>query len=391
MSFRLFIFLIILNTFFRIDFANAETRQRAYIDADAGVVSVYNMPGQNWKTCSKIEGCKSVGWPDDEAKVFVLGEKIIDQTIDPYTNLPIESYYYQIKYEYKRTVDGKTYLQKGKGYIDADYVNLERKESIYKPKKIKTEEICDPKKDEKVKTNNFNEDLNNQNLDMITDEVHKHIGRCVTRKVPMNLENPYDKVVLPEVSKAVSFKISEKRLVNHVDLVAIDALARTMYGEMARCYKAGLHYPMAVARIALNRSESEPRKSEFISGPHLSSKSQLAKVVTSSDKFSVWMPSYRKNENPALRQALCPPVSADKKFWTGSQPPESELRIWRNTVKIATEAVLFPEKFKTRTNELRNRYFYTSGMRNFFNMKLVKPSIGGRSIDRESCMQIWAE
>lgn len=375
-------------------FANSDemNEKRAYIDSDVGIVSVYSMPGQNWKTCPQTEGCNAVGWLDSNAQVKIIGDKIIEKSPNPYTGEVEDTEYYYINFDYDREVSGKTYHKTGKGYIDADYIDTKKLESLYKPKTQNIDK-CDLRSNSPKKDQNFSNELKSYNLQAVADELQKYIGLCVNKKVNQNVDNPYDILAMPIInSQSVSsIKIGNAKKISRQNLIDIDALARTMYGEMARCYKSGLQYPMAVARVAVNRSESQSRRSEFVSGIHNGQKNILAKVVTSPDKFSVWKPTISGKENPALKQALCPPSQPDRAFWTGSKPPDSELKIWKNTVKIATEAVLYPEQFKKRTAGLKGLFFYTSGLKSFFGMRLVRPSIGDRAISKSQCMQLWRE
>ncbi|MEN0059658.1 MAG: hypothetical protein AAGB31_12535, partial [Bdellovibrio sp.] len=149
--------------------------------------------------------------------------------------------------------------------------------------------------------------------------------------------------------------------------------------------------PMSVAKVALNRATTENAslKKVFIQGSHSPLKGELAKVVTTSNQFNVWMSDKTHREGP-LRQALCPPNNSQKEFWTGKRPPQMELDIWRNTVRIATEAVLAPKNSFTKRTKGVTGHYYTSGMDKFYNMKQVFPWIEQRQIKNNACVQLWS-
>ncbi|MCB0370071.1 MAG: hypothetical protein KDD45_11765, partial [Bdellovibrionales bacterium] len=72
-------------------------------------------------------------------------------------------------------------------------------------------------------------------------------------------------------------------------------------------------------------------------------------------------------------------------------PSAEELAIWNNTLKIAIEAVKFPESFKDRTGGDRFKYlFYTSNTGKFYDMKQEHPKILGREF-KKLCLEFWKE
>lgn len=227
-----------------------------------------------------------------------------------------------------------------------------------------------------------------------------------------NNYNPFDRLVLPNLNaldttfvdhiNSNSNQLFLKSKVLLEDVVAIDALARTMYAEMGICYRHGLHYPMAVARIALNRTFAEPKtfKNYTSEVPHAPDKSPLSKILTTPSQFNAWIPKEmvriegRDQKTTAFKQVLCPPVSGDKEFYTGSAPKTQDQEIWMNSLRIATEAVLFSEDFMLRTRNIEGDH-YTSGLvaTRWHGMRKVvpAPTIEGRKISLEQCMQVWVK
>ena len=97
---------------------------------------------------------------------------------------------------------------------------------------------------------------------------------------------------------------------------------------------------------------------------------------------------YKFNES-GLLQTLCPPSNKTKKFYTGGKPSESMQAIWRSTVQVAVEAVLYPKQFSARTRQLSKVLNYTSDRQEFYDFEQVYPRIDGRKIDNNTCLNLW--
>lgn len=385
--------------------ALAQDEQPVFLKLEDGdpYISVFRTPGQNWKYCDRDEEgkCKDgIGWLGRDAKVWVVGNKVMSIAIDPLTNQEVEEEYYPVQFEYTREVNGKVYEKKKGpvGYIEAAYVEFEKVKPIYSQEKVPTEKKpdCDPQSEpghNQVK--DITKALELNNLNEVTALIKDRIGFCSDIKNDnVKSGNLYDSVILPKMRSMTPPRIMDEngRYITNDQLIDIDSLARTLYGEMASCYKHGLQYPLAVARIAVNRSENKARHKEFIRGRHVEAKPQLASVVTSASQFNVWLRKLESSKNPSTKMALCPPRDPNSKMWTGSLPSKQELAIWNHTVRIATEAVLFPTSFKKRTDRLKSRYFYTSGMGKFFNMRYDgHAQVENRKIDNRKCVEIWHE
>lgn len=381
---------------------NTWANGKAYLDLEEDqIVSVFNKPGMNWKNCSKSAGCQAVGWPDRDAAIEVISSPKTLKVEDPYTGKMENEEYVQIKYTYTRLVNGKKFTQKGQGWIDAAYISHSKKEAVYGNSSDKGENCPPGQKKSSKGPSEVAKDLGavaksvaNQGVRATADALKDHVGACAfnPKNPPKSFsgDNMFDSYVLPQLRKQAVPAITREdgKRMTQQDLIDIDALARTMYAEMARCYKHGLHYPMAVAKIAVNRAKTTSRHSEFIKGSHSSAKGPLAKAVTTSSQFNLWMKSINGRPNGSLKHALCPPSRKGKNFWVGAPPGQNELDIWDNTLRIATEAVLFPKKFNARTAQLK-QFHYTSGLDSFFGMKQVFPWIAERKVSKNACVQVW--
>ncbi len=404
--------------------ANAFTKYEAFLDNledDDDPVTVFQTPGQNWKYCKKKidpntqkSACDAVGWPDRDSQITVLGPSKKYQTKDPITNETVFEEYTQVEFSYQRKgINGKIYKKKDIGYIESFYLSKKHTSGFYGVKNLK-KEICPPKKDPQSKLKEIINNLKNltvsvENLSIAQEAemLSKTVGFCPLKPptvLPKSFPNGsvYDSLILPQLmsENPPAIKNELGNLISKKEVVAIDALARTMYGEMARCYRKGLQYPMTVARIVLNRSEAKDRLQEFIKPPQNDNKPNLAKVSTSASQFSMWRKTQGDNSpNPPLHHALCPPIKLNEPFWNAREAPSMEANIWKNTMRIATEVVLHPTQFKKRTAEV-DGFFYTSDMASlkdskrkpfFRNMDRVYPSIEGKKVSSGDCVEVWKE
>jgi len=397
--------------------AKAENAYIDNIEDDDQKISVYKDPGQNWQHCApgKKKCEPAIGWLDRDSKIEILSKSEKYQTVDLDTeSLSFESYT-KIKFKYMRKVsDLKNIQQSGEGYIPSTYISKKKvtaffstSESLMAPKKP----ICN--------TNNTNErqfsqidktitplvkSIDHLSVNLQADLIGQAVGFCPLKPpnkfvLPKlnNNKNIYDELVKEQIDSAFTEKnipkiLNEKnQLMTKNQLIEIDALSRTLYGEMATCYKSGLQYPMAVAKVIMNRSAETKRHKEFIKPPHDTTTPNLAKICTSPSQFSMWFKNIDGSKNNPLHHGLCPPKQINKPFWRSLQANKSENDIWKNSVRIATEAVLHPTKFKKRTAEV-DGFFYTSNIGEFYGMKQQKNlTIEGHLIDNNKCLEIWKE
>ncbi len=409
--------------------AGAFTSYPVYLDNiedDDQPISVFKTPGQNWKHCkreidkvTKKEKCvDAVGWPDRDSTLRVVGPSKKFKSRDPLTDELILEEYSEIEFNYRRKgADGKMYSQKGIGYIESFYLSKKPTSGFYSAKNSKKED-CPPGKnsqsqlkDIETKFKDLTKSVENLSIAQKADALSARVGFCPLKpptQFPSDLPqgSVYDALIVPQLmsEKPPAIRDEAGQPITKKDVVAIDALARTMYGEMARCYRKGLQYPMAVARIAVNRAETKRRHQEFIKPPQKDDKPDLAKVTTSASQFSMWrktkgLPGSKKPNEP-LHQALCPPIQKNKPFWKSQQAPAMESDIWKNTVRIATEAVLHPIQFKKRTAQI-DGFFYTSDLAHLKTSEKVKPffrkmnreypSIEGKELSDGKCVEVWKE
>lgn len=387
----------------------------AYIDSleDGQYITVFDKPGFNWSTCTIVlekktnkEICKeAVGWPGRDAKIKVISPPIKKFVFDPYTDEEVEDQFVKIEFEYDRMgEDEKMHHQKGVGYVDFAYLSKSVRNPFFgaQSKTQKTE----PCKKSDAKTSGSSEqqalrDIIKPIQEATEDytiaekakEVSTLVGKCALKPSTSTPDykgkkNIYDHYVLPDLKKTKT-----PSYMSNDQLIEIDALSRTLYGEMARCYKHGLQYPMTVAKIIQNRKVKN--RKGFVQPPHEPGKPMTAKVATTPSQFSMWHKVVAGKKNNPLRHGLCPPQKPGGPYWHSQKAPKMENDIWQNTVRIATEAVLDPKTFNKRTQNVKQTH-YSSGMSENPNswmkkMKQVYPSVEGRVINRNSCLEIWQE
>ena len=378
--------------------------RKAYLDLEDGQVqSVFNMPGRDWKTCDMDKNCLAKAWPDNASEIEILTPPKKTLTYDFKEKKEVEQEFVKVRYKYlrKSALDspekGAMIPQEGEGWIDNAYITNKRRNAFFteQPKAYDEPPCADESVNKKNLKNLAAIGKAAGGLNKITEEVMKVTGQCVidpTQPRGFEAGNVYDNYVMPTILKQKVPKIQKEdgTQMTSQDLVDIDSLARSIYGEMASCFKHGLQYPMTVAKIVRNRALSTERSSEFIKPPHDPAKNSLSKVVTSSSQFNVWMKKHGDRMNPSLKMALCPPGNKDQVYWQGRKPPPGELQIWENAMRIATQAVVQPNSFDIRTKEVSG-FFYTSGMGQFYKMGQVHPVIENREVRKNSCLEVWME
>lgn len=279
--------------------------------------------------------------------------------------------------------------------------------------------------------------------------IKPYMGQCVLQHFEKRypLFNAFDKTVIPYWEKTLFSTTSpESESLRDLlqsynlepgDLVAIDALARTLYAEMDRGFDHGLHYGRAIAGVVLNRARAVDLKKRgyqaFSMGLHKKFhplKKTVTNVVTARRQFSAWDGMIKGRYNPVLSHALCPPINTEiaswKRFATQYKnipkrklmPSENEVLHWKVALRIAFEATLDPDRFWANFSKLNRReliagqeafpiYYYTSGYymngehkgkrvtlsrdRSDGAFKVVQgPAIGGRRDFDERLLRFWA-
>jgi len=403
MRFYVLIFLIVA-PLFSWSQQNRWTKGKAFLDLEDGdKISVFSTPGFDWSTCAKDASCKTIGWPDNAAEIEIVSDSAKQfMMTDSVSQQKVATDFVKVKYKYQRTVKGKVITQQGEGWIDAAPLRQKKLNTFFgtdskpKPKCPPDQKSQSPADEIKKSLEGYESAFANVSVVAAAQAIEEKIGACVITPKQDSFApgNPYDNYAYPAVSKSVpNISKEDGTKLTHQDMVSIDAWARTLMSELGvSCFKKGLHYPMAVLKVGVNRYEDAQKKSQYrkmyITGPHLSAKSDLAKLATSGSQFNVWNHKHEGRSNPTLPQALCPPSNTSKPFYLGRKPHEYEVRVWENAVLIATEAVLFPKKFAARTAEVKQSN-YTSNMPSFYNMTKAFPSIEGRKIDDQRCVQLW--
>ncbi len=457
------------------------------LDLDEGAVtSVFTKPGFfSTEECeadaakqskkNKSKGCASAGWPDSKSIITSTGNIEFRVEEDSEGNETLRTYA-EVDFTYTR--DGKE--KKGKGWLAQDFIAFEPvspsySDIVFKKAnevqswfKEKWEKVCPPDSKEALQTlpqpskknlsdiadvsKAIQKDVTETNqkrrtVASIATEISSSVGKCMLKppdKAPQNFSGSivYDQFVLPSMKKTAlpkNIKKEDGQPLSQKDLVDIDALARTLYAEMASCTPIGAQYPMAVARVIRNREEAMQKNSnsiqEFVKNnkEHDSSKSLLCKAATSPVLFSAWNQqiidfkklkdarsaavksfnkqgirgqeavkkarqsiqpdpetgSYYKANQSGLLHTLCPPSDPKSVCYTGSVPDKNSAIAWENTIRIAVEAVLFPKQFSNKTDELKGIKHYTSDRNSFYDFIQVNPSIEGRKISSDRCLNLW--
>ncbi len=401
MKYSYYIAFILILFIIRIPTLYAEPKytlgEQRYLDSleEGQVVSLFNYPGYNWKTCQEDKDCKADGWLNRDAKVWIINgapERIVEVE-DLFTGERKKVGYTYIATSYTAVKDGKSYPQNKVGWIETAYLSKEKHDPFYQsiPKPETNKEPCPnkpiPTQLDKINPTNDPSIKHEDSVIKFANVIQNHVGKCAfnPKKMPkFTGDTPFDKYVLPDLPPKI--ELPGGSVLSKSQIIDIDAMARVLYGEMNRCYKHGLQYPMAIAKVALNRvdeiEQKTVNKSKYITGPHHNSKSDLAKALTSSSQFRFWL-----TNKPTLKQALCPPAPNTKIFYNGNPPSPTERDIWTNTIRIATEAVLFPDKFKMRTEKITATNFTSEDQ--FYDFIPESANIEGRAISEKSCVRLW--
>jgi hypothetical protein len=287
------------------------------------------------------------------------------------------------------------------------------------------------------------------NYEEIFQEFRPYLGQCVLQRFEKRYPrfDAFDRTVIPYWERTLYSTSKDANRLRELlasynltpdDLVAIDAMARTLYAEMDRGFDHGLHYGRAIAGVVLNRAEAVETQKKgyqaFSVGQHKKFhplKNSITKVVTARRQFSAWDGVIKGEFNPVLSHALCPPVRDGVASWKYFSPryqhikrkkllpSENELRHWNMAVRVAVEAILDPDRFWANFSKYNKKeiiagqqafpiYYYTSGYylegerkgkkvslfgggRRDKDFKIVQgPAIAGRRDFDERLLRFWA-
>ncbi len=423
-------------------------------------VTIYKRYGLDYVRCmpqvAKATGCitsgdnqDAIGWPTGSSKVELIKDKN-DKPMS-YTSEGVHPVYHDFRSEtwFKVRVtyqtNGKTITKEG--WLEESNLQIEKdppRKEIPTPCPPKSNRLKSNRKEiaQSLDIKNLSDQIHKQILQPADEKVKKAadalygvIGRCeidpplTAAPKSWNQKTPiYDQVVLkniqaqskrlPMISAQAGVSISPQQLIE------IDMLARTLYGEMGKCEYRGPQYSQMVARVILNRAEFEKgyktkmkdtaftKESDFFKMKHREDETEIQAVMSTARQFNPWDQYFykrdKKNKEPianfnesGLSQALCPPSSPDK-YWgsylnANSETKVSELeqKTWQDIAKIATEAILFPEQFKEKTKPVADIFLFqtkiTKGQKMdvFQGQPRVSRSIQGRALNVETCAVVY--
>lgn len=374
-----------------------------------GSTTLTSKPGLTWSTAKASE---KVGWPEEKDKLKYLDSELVEME-DPITHEYRWQLFYKVNYTHKPKKANAAEI-KGEGWVNADFI---RNDIVRNDEEDKLGELiknlgerhaptCTPSQKHHVPEPKVvveaKEILRPSAMEQIIDRISPHLGKCL---LDDSLDLPalgketsaFDSTVLKHWKKSSVPKDIPSPLsgsLKKADLVNIDTFARTIYGEMASCFDNGLQYPMAMAKVVSNRVEyirkHEGEATPFApEEPNHELKGNFSSVLTHPYQFSVWNKMIGGKTNPSLKQVLCPPRDPEAKFWPKVKPSKKESNIWKESIRIATEAVLFPEKFRKQTERITELY-YTSGLGYFMDgFQRAHHSIDGKPISRGRCIELW--
>lgn len=383
-----------------------------------GAVTATSRAGLTWNTAKESE---KVGWPDGKSKLKYLDSELAEME-DPITHEFRWQLFYKVKFS-----------KKGEGWLNADYIRndvvknveddplgdfiktddplgdfIKQKKEV--SAKAKQDPPCVPTRKHAVPAPKVvveaKEALHPLAVEEVIERITPHLGKCLLNN-SMDLPalargaSAFDSTVLKHweassVPKNIPSPLSGN--LKKEDLVNIDTLARTIYGEMASCFDNGLQYPMAMAKVVANRVEyiqKHQGEATPFAPKNVFEKARdklkgiFSAVLTHSYQFSVWNKQIDGKTNPSLKQVLCPPRDPAAKFWPKVKPSKKESNIWKESIRIATEAVLFPEKFKKQTEHVTELY-YTSGLGYFMEgFQRAHHTVDGKALSRGRCIELW--
>ena len=286
---------------------------------------------------------------------------------------------------------------------------------------------------EKAKTvlNDIYDVLTKSALERYTEDLGPHMGDCLLKEYnSLRSISEKDNIALKTLAPHWAKKKKDPRIahpngmrdVTKEELMAIDTLARTIYGEMAVCYGdsgsssqflTGVGKSVALRAYAVN---NDPNTASMFGQsdkwPEIANH-PITQASLKPEEYSVWNGLTKQApivRDPRVKQALCPPAKAGEKFYSGviacpggsekstmqidgKEVPcrKGENDIWQTALQDAIQAVLMPNQFAKRTEDF-NVLYYTSGVAR--SQKEYKeadcPSIEGNSLaDNPSCMRCW--
>ena len=368
-----------------------------YLDVPRGhPVTISSRPGVTWRDCVESvpeEQRPCIAWPKSgpDTRLKILNSIVVEET-DPLTGEKRPQLYYQVNVRYVTEELGERHK---KGWISAQLV---------RPDPLESSDLSVAEVDYKgpVPVIKPDCDLKAKPVDRQAKEVVKAVartknkaaekslglvGKCITeKKDPAGYKNPFNRFMVRywgnQKKKGKSYFKYKGKDVKAKEMFAIDALARTVFGEMRGCFRNGIRYPMAVARVILNRAHYVKKHGRTV--PFVKAKAPQYKnlevseiipyVTSSSAQFSPWNAT-----DPNLNHILCP-KNMDKET----------RRVWNKSVEIAVAAVLDQKSFYKDTKDVHQLHFSSRVTPNWAkDYAHEKPKVGGGRIDSDRCLKLW--
>ncbi|MEQ1878110.1 MAG: hypothetical protein ABL958_15815, partial [Bdellovibrionia bacterium] len=340
--------------------------------------TIFTLPGKSHLDCMGTQKNKPcIAWPARRTVLKFLNAKLVE-SVDPADQLLKWRLFYQVQYKYTNKLSK---VIQGTGWIFADDVVIEERRAPTTPTPTPLPPAVPPVAPGEPVTPPTPPDEPKTELETLTEKLAPHIGDClVTAKKPLKVSTwntlvspAYTETLLPYWKKRAETKpptvpdVSYKgKKITPAQLIAIDTMARSIYGEMATCnFSTGPVYLMAVAKVILNRADEANnclgRRSLFMCvKPEMSACKKLdqpnfindlTQVMVKPYQFSIW----NNNRRIDLKRVLCPPGRQKEdrqKTGTISNYEKFDVDNWQDSVKIAMEAILEEEQFKKVTSEV---------------------------------------
>lgn len=326
------------------------------------------------------------------AQVTITGAEFKGFTNDPFDNAEVTEVFVPVRYSYLDP-QSQDKFKTGQGYLPKYLLSEKNLSAFFSVEDENTNRMPAAAKASVTSKK--------PNILKAATQIYGLVGECPlvnATVLPKKLSkgNVFDSYVYTRLKKQKIPKLLNEKMkpMTFEDLMNIDSLARTLYGEMGKCFRKGLQYPIAAALVAVNRLDNKARFKEWTGSSvkrKVASVPPLTRIVTTPEKFNNWKVYASGKSNGPLHHSLCPARTVNKPFWKTAKASQAEVDIWKNAVRIATEAVLFPTKFKARSPAMKNINFYTSGMGQYADYTQVFPFVNDRPLENFDCIEMWKE
>ena len=194
-------------------------------------------------------------------------------------------------------------------------------------------------------------------------------------------------------SPRIQIRKEDGKLATTEDWVAVDLLARTLYGEIGGSNKCASNdgYFEAVGRVIMNRAEfmndpNHEKHTNFFKS-ETSVKNQYARAAISPHEFQVW-----QDES---RYVICPASEIQKTYKDKSGEVIASTRDkdyirWFAALQTASDMIFKENSFKCKTKNIKSLFYTKSSLapgKNFVHVRGAK--IGSQTIDNSDCVQLW--